>query len=97
MTVHVTLEAVAKEGRYTDLRDWFVKIIPDTRGFEGCVSLEFVHNQDNPNHILIMEKWNTRQDYERYLSWRQEIGTMAEFADLVDGELKIQFFDPMGV
>lgn len=97
MTVQVTMELTLKEGRYNDFRDFMVRILPDTRPYQGCVSIEFVRDQDNPAHLLVMEKWNSRTDYERYLKWRMDSGIMGEIVGMIEGEPKLQFFDPIGL
>ncbi|MGU3498752.1 putative quinol monooxygenase [Mycobacterium sp. C31M] len=97
MTIQATMELIIKEGRYQDFRDFMVKILPDTRPYKGCVCIEFVRNQDNPAHILVLEKWNSREDYERYVAWRMETGIMNQIIDMIDGEPKLQFFDPIGL
>lgn len=97
MTCQVILEITAKDGTYDDMRKFFIEILPDTRAFEGCVSVDFVRNQDNPNQLLIMEKWNTRQDYERYFAWRGETGVLDKLGSMIDGEPQLRFFDAVGV
>lgn len=97
MTVQVIVELPIKEGRVDDFRDFMVKILPHTRSHPGCVSIEFVKSQDNPHHILVMEKWNSRKDYEDYYKWRMETGALAEMADTIDGEPTMRVFDPAGL
>ncbi|GIR37137.1 MAG: hypothetical protein CM15mP49_25220 [Actinomycetota bacterium] len=31
-------------------------------------------DQDNPDRIILWEKWETRENYEAYLAWRTETG-----------------------
>ncbi|MFT3661437.1 MAG: antibiotic biosynthesis monooxygenase family protein [Gordonia sp. (in: high G+C Gram-positive bacteria)] len=97
MTCQAVLAITAKEGKYDELREWLVKILPDTRGFQGCVSVEFYRNQDDPQDLVILEKWNSRADYEAYLAWRTEEGILGELGEFIDGELTVRYFDPMGV
>jgi quinol monooxygenase YgiN len=97
MTVQAITELTIKEGRYDAFREFMVKILPDTRPYEGCVCIEFVRNQDNPAHLLVMEKWNSREDYESYFKWRMESGVMAQIADMIEGEPKLRFLDPVGL
>ncbi|WJR33041.1 MULTISPECIES: putative quinol monooxygenase [Mycobacteroides] len=97
MTVQVIMELTVKENRHADFREFMVKILPHSRSYKGCVCIELVRNQDNPAHLLVMEKWNSRQDYERYLSWRMESGLMNEIAEMIEDQPKLQFFDPIGL
>lgn len=97
MTVQAIMELTIKEGRFDDFRDFMVKVLPDTRPYKGCVSIEFVRSQDNPNHVLVMEKWDSRKDYESYINWRMETGIMNQMGDMIDGEPNLRFFDPLGL
>ena len=97
MTVQAIMELTITEGRFDEFRDFMLKILPETRPYEGCVSIEFVRNQDNPAHVLVMEKWNSRKDYENYFNWRMESGVMKELVGMIEGEPKLRFFDPMGL
>jgi quinol monooxygenase YgiN len=97
MTCQAVLEITVKDDKYDQLREWLVKILPDTRGFKGNVSVEFARNQDEPKDVVILEKWDTREAYEAYLAWRSETGILTELGEFIDGELKVRYFDPMGV
>ncbi|MGV9678519.1 putative quinol monooxygenase [Nocardia sp. NPDC003482] len=97
MTIQAVLELTAKTDKAEEFREWLVRILPDTRGYKGNVSVEFVRNQDDPADVVILEKWDTRTDYEAYLAWRTETGILDELGEFIEGELKVRYFDPMGV
>jgi quinol monooxygenase YgiN len=46
---------------------------------------------------VIVEQWDTRGHYEKYLAWRTESGVMDEFAAMMAGPPNIRFFDYFGV
>ena len=97
MTTQVILEFRAKEGCADKVRDWLRSVLPDTRGFKGCVTLHVIRNQDEPAQFLIIEQWDTRADYEAYLAWRGERGDMEIFGAMMDGPPTIRFFDFVGI
>ncbi|HZZ48815.1 MAG TPA: antibiotic biosynthesis monooxygenase family protein [Pseudonocardia sp.] len=97
MTCQVILELTAKDGTYDELRKMFIDIISDTRSYEGCVSVDFVRNQDEPNQMVILEKWDSRKSYEAYFAWRTETGVLEQLGKLADGAPQLRFFDAMGV
>ncbi len=41
-------------------------VLPDTRSFEGCEGLETFTNQDEPGHVILVEKWTDRSAHENY-------------------------------
>ena len=55
-----------------------------------------VQNQDDTNTLVLIEQWDTRGQYEKYLAWRQESGTLAKIVELLDGPPSIRYFDPTG-
>jgi quinol monooxygenase YgiN len=97
MACQVILEVRTKEGCFDQVRDWFKGALPDTREYDGCQSIHLVNNQDDPNSIMIVEQWETRQKYETYLAWRGERGDMDTLGAMLDGEPSIRFFDYMGI
>jgi len=44
-----------------------------------------------------MEKWYSREHYERYLQWRTDTGILTKLATMTTGELRIRFLDFFGV
>lgn len=97
MAIQVTIDMSAKEGRFDELREWFIKNLPGTRSFPGNISVEVARNQDDPARILFVEKWDKRADFEAYLAWRDEGGVIAELLEMLDGEITFRYHDFLGV
>jgi quinol monooxygenase YgiN len=97
MTCQVLLEFRVKEGSIENLRKWMREILPDTRGYDGCISIALTQNQDSPNDITVVEQWETRGHYEKYLQWRTDSGVMTDLVDMMDGDPAWRFFDYIGV
>lgn len=97
MTTQVMLEFRAREGCADKVCDWLRSVLPDTRGYRGCVSLHVVRDQEDPMQFVIVEQWDQRADYESYLAWRAERGDMEIFGAMMDGPPRIRFFDFAGL
>ncbi|MCV7191278.1 putative quinol monooxygenase [Mycolicibacterium brumae] len=99
MTIHVIMEVTLKDGAEQDFRDFMLEIMPDTRAYPGAVNVEFTRNADNPNELMMVEKWDSREAYEKYLAWRMEGGVMARMADTFAsfGLSMVRFFEFMGI
>jgi quinol monooxygenase YgiN len=93
MSCQVILEFSAKPDCVDKVRAWLKGVLPDTRSFPGCVTLHVIQNQEDPTGIMIVEQWDSRQDYEKYLAWRTERGDMVEFGAMMAGPPNIRFFD----
>ena len=94
--VTVILEIRAKEGTGDDLVSTFKKFLPLTRESFGIISTELIQNQDDPDALLFIERWETRDHYEQYFAERTEAGTLKALAELIEGDLTIRYFDQTG-
>ncbi|QKT08471.1 antibiotic biosynthesis monooxygenase [Gordonia sp. X0973] len=97
MGVQVAIDLPAKKGKFDELREWMVNHIAGTRNFNGNMVVESWRNQDKPDSIFLLEKWESRADFEKYLQWREETGVITELLELLDGEPAFHYFDPLGV
>ena len=97
MTCQVILEFRVKQDCMERFQAWIRKILPDTRGYEGCVGLSVTQDQDDESAIAIIEQWNTRQHYEKYLQWRTDTGALSDLEEMIDGEPSFRFFNYLGL
>jgi quinol monooxygenase YgiN len=56
----------------------------DTRAFDGNEGIEVYTDQENPDLVLLWEKWRARSDYDAYLAWRMETGLLDALAPFMD-------------
>lgn len=88
----VLLEIQAKPERAREAVEFFKKNLPDTRSYDGCQSVDVYDNMDKPGNIVVYERWDSRPQYEKYLAWRTESGTMDAFGAMLEGPPSIRFF-----
>ena len=94
MAVTVLLDLHTKAGRGDELEEFLAKILPDSRAFDGCIELRVVRNQDDPEHIVVIERWESRAHHEAYFAWRVEEGTLAAALDYLETQPVFRYFDP---
>ena len=94
MTCMVLLELKAKAGTGRDLVGLFKQILPDTRAYDGCMSVDVYQNQDDTDVVVLVEQWQTRAQYEKYFAWREETGAVAQLVERLDGPPSLRYFDP---
>lgn len=75
MSHTVILEFKCNEGVGPGFLETLLGALADTRAFEGCENVEVYTDADDPDRIVLWEKWTTREDQEAYLAWRTETGT----------------------
>lgn len=83
MSINMTLKLTAKPGRVNLLNDWIDKTFPETRSFDGCEQLNLFRVVDKMDTLMIIERWRSQEDYEKYFNWRKENGTLYELFDLL--------------
>ena len=93
MSFHVTLELTAAEGRADDLIAAFKRILVDTRARKGCEFVTVHQDQANPNQIVLIERWTTREDDDAYRAWRAGDGKVTDLVGLVAAAPTVRYFD----
>ena len=80
MAVTVLLEVNTNPDQVEALRELFAKILPDTRAYDGCQGVNLFCNQDEGPNMVLIEKWETRQHYEKYLGcWFHRLSSLVQF------------------
>ncbi len=93
MAVMVLLEVQANEGTGDELVATFKAILPDTRAFDGFLNIVVHQNQDDKDNLVVVEKWETKAAYEKYLGWRQETGVLDQLVAACSGPPSIRHYD----
>jgi quinol monooxygenase YgiN len=93
VSVRVILEFNLKPEMAELVKGGMKDSLVDTRGFEGCEEVSIIENQDNPNQVLLLERWDTREHYEAYLKWRTDRGDMDGISGVSTEPLKITYWN----
>ena len=93
MAVTILLETQAKPGGGDELLAMFKAALPDTRAWEGCIGLKAYRDQDNPDSIILVEDFETKEAYQKYLSWRQETGVFDQLSAMLAAPPSIRYLD----
>ena len=93
MAVTILLEVRAKEGTGNDLLATMKGILPDTRSYDGCINLNVYQNQDDSDVLVLVENFESKAHYEKYVAWRVETGVMQQLGDSLAEPPSIRFFD----
>ena len=95
MSVSVILEATVKD--MDAFEALLLKELPVTRSYEGCEGLTVHRNVDDTANVVLIERWETRPHYEKYLAWRKETGLLDQLVALLEGPPNIRFYSNVGV
>lgn len=93
MSVKVFLELHLKPEVVDAVKGGFGETLLATRAFEGCEDITVLQSQDDPNTLVLVEQWATREHYEAYLRWRTERGEMEGMNTISTEPYQIRYFD----
>jgi quinol monooxygenase YgiN len=97
MTVVVVVELPAQPERTEEMTAFIGSIISGTREFAGCQAIGMFRNEDDPNEVVLIERWETRSAHEAYLAWRTERGDFPTVIEMLAGPPSIRYFDDLDV
>ena len=74
----------AKSDTLEKLMDAMMIALPDTRTYDGCLSVDvFIEKSTNTMHLV--EYWETLDQQASYLNWRIEDGLLNDLDPLIEG------------
>lgn len=76
MSHTVLVEFNCAEGKGAEFLQVLLPALAETRAYEGCESVETYADADNPDRVVLWEKWAARENQEAYLGWRVETGML---------------------
>jgi quinol monooxygenase YgiN len=92
MSILTVLELQAVDGKADEVIAILKKHLGDTRARQGCESVTVHQDQAQPNAVLLVERWASRQDDEAYRAWRAGEGAITEIGPFVAGAT-VRYFD----
>ena len=93
MATRVILEVKAKPGTGDELVSFFRSHLPATRAYEGCTSVDALQNSDDADNVLVVEVWDSREQYEEYLAQHRGRGTSDRLMEFLAKPPSIRHFD----
>jgi quinol monooxygenase YgiN len=93
MSVLVLLEAPVKSEDISNIKSYMAEILPDTRAYDGCRGVDAYFNTEDAGNMLLVEYWDSRAQYEKYVGWRTETGVMDKIGAMLAGPPSIRYFE----
>lgn len=72
MTTLMIVDTQVQPGKRDELVALLQGALPDTRTFDGCSGIELQIDQDDPDRLVIIGRWETRDHHGAYRQWRAE-------------------------
>jgi len=73
-----------KPGMARRMAELFEDALPVTRSFQGCRSIA-VYYEERTLTFTLLEDWDSLEEYEAYLSFREDTGIQTQLDPLLDG------------
>ena len=68
MSVMVLLDTRIKSKEISNMKSYLDEILPDTRTYDGCQSLDVYFNTEDTGNMVMVEFWDSRAHYEKYFN-----------------------------
>jgi quinol monooxygenase YgiN len=92
MAVTVTLRLTAKNSEV--FLQHLSRVLPETRNHTGCRYVNTLVQVDRPQEFVLIQGWDSREDQQRYLQWRQTTGALAEFRSMLAEDPIVEYWQP---
>ena len=93
MAITVIVGFEAKPEQAVQFKTMLTEALTDTRAYDGCHGVDVYNNVDRDGDLVLVERWESRAHYEKYLGWRTESGMMDQVGPMLTGEPSIRYFD----
>tara|TARA_B100001996_G_C18222063_1_gene424087 strand:+ start:194 stop:487 length:294 start_codon:yes stop_codon:yes gene_type:complete len=82
MAISVLVEGYAKDNKIQDIVNFFEEAFKITRNFDGCLEIYLTINSKDKNNFIMIEKWKTKEHFDKYVKYRTEKGTIDELISM---------------
>jgi quinol monooxygenase YgiN len=93
VTTPVIVKVKVKPELAGEMKLLLKKILPDTKAFDGFISIDVCHNLDSIGEFVFYEQWKSRRHYEKYFAWRTETGVIEQMTAMSVEPPTISYFE----
>jgi quinol monooxygenase YgiN len=97
MAIAQLVEMITQRGQRAVFLEELQHILVATRAWDGSEGVEVYLDEQDPDRIVLILHWASREQHATYAQWRQESGTSVGLSPLLTGEPKRRFIEPVGV
>ena len=92
MSVMVTAEFKLKSETAEAVIQTMTDILPDTRAYDGCQSVESYYETETYS-LLLIEIWESSEHQQKYLGWRVETGLVEKVGEMLAAAPEFRTFE----
>jgi len=68
-----------------------------TRQFDGCLSIECLCSNEDPNLIVIWQRWESQANHEAYFQYRKDHGLIDKLGEMLAEPLGVERYTSLSV
>lgn len=97
MSIGVIVEIRLKPGGAERMIDIFKERLPQhTRKWDGCEDIYLYADSEDPNHLVLVERWESRQHYDKYREWAMSQPGQEVLSSYIIGDMMTLYLDDTG-
>lgn len=93
MSIAVIFRIQIQQGRTSDFFDYLKKILPDTRSYEGFISIDLYSSVEDPHKIIMYQVWQSLEHRHAYNAWREKTGVAKKLSSFFESSPKLHTFE----
>ena len=93
MSIIVLVNLSIKGESIEEFKEYFKKIIPETRSYEGCQGIQLYQNTESQTKFTIHAKWTSEEAQKKYMAWRKETGEFEKLSPMLSEPFSMQYYD----
>ena len=93
MTVSVLFEGNLNADEVNNFTELCREAFKVTRAYDGCRSIDLTYNLEDTNNWVLTEIWDSKEHYERYVTFRIEDGTVEKITSMCIEAPSIRIYD----
>jgi quinol monooxygenase YgiN len=67
-----------------------------TRSYDGCEYVHLYSDPDDPHHLVLLQRWESREQYDKYVEWGMAQPGTEKLLPLLEREISIRYLDDTG-
>lgn len=96
MSIGVIVEFQLKPEGIAILIEEMKTRLPSTREWNGCNYVYLQADHDDLNHLYLVERWDSREQYDQYREWAMAQPGTAKMMEHATREMKTLYLDDTG-
>ncbi len=93
MAIRVFVKRKVAESDIEALRGYIDKLRVITTGQPGYISGETLRRLDRPGEILVISKWKTQKEWQRWFESEKRGGVQRQIDELTSGQTTYEIYD----